>query len=306
MRSGIRQPSHQRSRLDSGRRLARVLARLARAVATSLYCRQRQYITVKRLDVPDAVVASRALAAERETECFVVDSVEALDAVAPEIPAGFRDSVDELKNRLAQGCVVCLARRPRMDGAGTQIIGYEIAERGIFSALGRRTRLAADVVFSHYVEVHPSCRGQRIHGLLFATRDAYFRRRGGKVVCGVVAPQNRASLQALGRDGSVIVGTVERISLLRGLLMWDTPLERIESALRSLERGERALGSPVASPPGGPPPRQPSCSVGPVTALSSPSSHYDPPLNDPPPPRSGVRQGAASEQEVRHRQPASE
>jgi GNAT superfamily N-acetyltransferase len=208
---------------------ARMLGHAARAITSSLFSRQLQYITVKRLDVADAPIT----AADRDIECLVVDSPDALEAVAPEIPATFRDSVDELRKRVAQGCVVCLARRPREDGTGKEVVGYELAERGVFSALGRRNALPAEVIFSHYAEVLPACRGQRIHRRLFATRDAYFRERGGKILCGVVAPKNRASLQALGRAGHVVAGTVERIALFRVLVLCDTPWDRIQDALQA-------------------------------------------------------------------------
>ena len=111
------------------------------------------------------------------------------------------------------------------------MVGYEIAERGIFSALGRRIAVPSDVIFSHSVEVLPAYRGQRIHRLLFSTRDAYFRARGGRIVCGVCAPNNKASLRALRRDGAAIVGTVERISLLRVFVLSYTPFHRIAQLL---------------------------------------------------------------------------
>jgi len=214
---------------------ARALAALGgarglwQALTISLYSRQLQWITVKRLDAPDP-----ALPPDPETECFVVDSLPAFDAVAPEIPPAFRDSVKALEARVARGCVVCLARRPRKDGGGQVVVGYEIAERGIFSALGRRKALGGDVVFSHYAEVLPTYRGQRIHRRLFAARDEYFRQRGGKILCGVVAPHNRASLHALARAGHQVVGTVARVSVLRVVVVWQTPWERITRALQSI------------------------------------------------------------------------
>lgn len=204
-----------------------MLKALARVVATSLYCRQRQYITLKRLNTPDTAPARRP----PDIDVLIVDSLAKLEAVAAEIPPSFRDSVRELGRRVARGCVLCLARRLRADGTGKEVVGYELAERGVFSALGRRKAVSANVVFSHHCEVLPAWRGQRIHGLLFATRDAYFRRRGGTVVCGVVRPENQASRKALRRDGAEIVGMVERIALLRVLQVWETPFERVEDAL---------------------------------------------------------------------------
>ena len=206
-----------------------LLRHLRRTVTASVFARRRQYITLKHIrNAPDPTAA---VAPDGQTECVVVDSPDALDTVAADICASFRDSLGALRARVARGCVVCVARRPRADGRGSVVVGYEIAERGVFSALGRRIAVPRDVIFSHYVEVLPAHRGQRIHRLLFATRDAYFRERGGRVVCGVCAPHNQASLRALHRDGAVIVGTVERISLLRIFVLSYTPLDRIARLL---------------------------------------------------------------------------
>lgn len=50
----------------------------------------------------------------------------------------------------------------------------------------------------------------------------------------VVVPKNRASLQALGRAGSFVVGTVSRVSILCGLLAWETRAERIARIIQLL------------------------------------------------------------------------
>jgi GNAT superfamily N-acetyltransferase len=205
-----------------------VLANLARAISTRVFARQRQYITLKVLHEQPGPVSAPGAAGR--TECLVVDSVAAFDAVAKEIGKSFRDSVEDLRARVVNGCVLSVARHPRRDGR-FEVIGYEIAERGIFSALGRRMPVADDVIFSHYVEVLPAFRGQRIHRLLFSTRDAYFRQRGGRVVCGVCEPHNHASLQALRRDGAIIVGVVECITVLRVFVMSYTPFDRIAQLL---------------------------------------------------------------------------
>lgn len=206
--------------------------RLAHALLATLYSRQVQYITLRRLDPPAAATAVITKAArEMEIECLVVDSPAALAAVAREIPAAFRDSVETLTQRVAQGCVVVLAWRPRQEGSGKEVVGYNISERGVFSALGRRSLISADVVFEHYMEVLPAYRGQRIVNLLSATRDEYFRQRGVRIRCGVISPQNHAALRSSPRKGSTIVGTVQRLSLLRGLFVWETPWEHIERAV---------------------------------------------------------------------------
>ena len=196
-------------------------------VAASIYCHQRQFITVRRLEG-----AETSIPEDSATIAVMVDSLPAFRALAAEIPRTFRDSLEALEERVAHGCVLCLARRKRADGAGHEVIGYEIAERGVFSALGRRTPAAADVIFSHYAEVLPAHRGRRVHRLLFLTRDAYFRARGARLLCGVVDPDNAASLRALVRAGHVVVGTVERVAIFRWLVVRRTPREAIDRALR--------------------------------------------------------------------------
>lgn len=204
-----------------------------------VYHRRVQYITVKQLDDRAAPAPSS------EIHCVIADTPAALEALAPEIPKTFRDSIDELRRRVAHGCIVCAARRRRDDGAGYDVIGYELAERGVFSAHGRRRDVGAHVVFSHWAEVLPAYRGRRIHGLMFAARDAYVRRRGGKIVVGVCAPRNRASLHALSRDGAAVVGRVTQVTLLRGVATWDTPWERIEQALNGTMRPAGRRRRPV-------------------------------------------------------------
>jgi GNAT superfamily N-acetyltransferase len=219
-------------------RVARLLRYLASVLPSALYCRQQQYITVKRLGAPSP---SRP-PMRPDIDCLIVDSVATLQAVGWEIPETFRDSVMELGKRVNRGCVVCLARRKRDDGDGHEVVGYELSEPGVFSAMGRRIAVADGIVFSHYAEVLPEYRGQRIHGLMFATRDAYYRQRGGRIICGVCLPDNHASLRALRRDGAEVVGTVERASILRGRFVWDTPADRIDKLLRavSVGRGPRS------------------------------------------------------------------
>lgn len=223
-------------------RVARLVRYLASVLPSALYWRQQQYITVKRLDR----LLPAAASTPSDIECLMVDSVAALQIVGWEIPESFRDSVMELGKRVNRGCVVCLARRRRDDGEGHEVVGYEIAERGVFSAMGRRIAAADDVVFSHYAEVLLEYRGRRIHGLMFATRDAYFRRRGGRVVCGVCLPHNHASLAALRRDGAVVVGTVEQVSLFRGRFVWNTPAERVHAVLSASAPARRVRAASIA------------------------------------------------------------
>ena len=243
VRSRLVQKSRRIRLLYRERGLAQVLLHLARTGLASLYSRQVQYITLKRLDRPEATISGNGTAEEGETECLVVESPEALQALAQEIPSSFRDSVDALKMRLAQGCVMFLARRPSKDGSGKEVVGYDLSERGIFSALGRGKTLSADVVFGHHIEVLPAYRGERIVNLIAATRNEYFRQQGVRIQCGVISPQNHAALRYSHRRGSKIVGTVQRISFLRGLFVWETPWEKIERALGVLDKQEVPLES---------------------------------------------------------------
>jgi GNAT superfamily N-acetyltransferase len=203
-----------------------VLRRLIRALTASVCCRQLQHITLQPIDADVAAAVKRR--DDGTMEGVTITTIEAFDALAGCIPSAFRDSVDELRRRVGRGCVLSLARSRRDGGS---VVGYELAERAIFSALGRRHAVSAEIVFSHWAEVLPAYRGQRVHALLFATRDAYFQPRGARVVCGVVAPRNRASLRALRRAGSVVVGTVQRVTLFQSLVAWETPWHRIQRAL---------------------------------------------------------------------------
>ncbi len=218
-------PSTRRGRRSPNSKAARAQRLASKGLIWLLGCiYQRQLIIIKRFARGSARTAD-----SHGIECVTVDSLAALHAIAHEIPHDLRDSAAELEQRIASGCVVCFARLKRSDGPGHDIVGYELAERGVFSALGRRVRVDDDVVFSHWVEVRPAYRGLRIHGALFATRDAYFRERGCAMMCGVCRPNNRASLRALSRDRAEIFGVVERIVLFWRLELWRTPLAEVES-----------------------------------------------------------------------------
>ena len=243
MSSRLIQHSRQLHQLYREKGFVQSLLHLARAVLAVLYSRQVQYIVLRRLDRPDAAAPSAGVTEEGKTECVVVDTPAMLRTIAPEVPPSFRDSVDALTPRVAQGCVVMFLRRPKKEGGGKEIVGYNISERGVFAALGRRKALSADVVFGHYAEVLPAYRGQHLLKFLSTTRDEYFRQQGVRVQCGVIAPQNRSSLRSVERAGSTIVGTVQRLSLLSGLLVWETPWEEIEKVLGVSDHQDIPSGS---------------------------------------------------------------
>jgi hypothetical protein len=237
----VQRLTSRQSRLGA---LTYIVGALLRSALGLAFFRRRQLITVQPIRFPDSP-GDRSGQKDAEVDCLVVDSVAGLAAVSPRFPPEFRDSAHRLQRRLGQGCVLTLARRRDANGV-SHVVGYELAERGVFSALGRRRPASADVIFSHWAEVLPAYRGRRIHGLLFATRDAYFGARGAKIVVGVVSPKNRASLRALERAGSSVAGDVQRVELFGGVLAWDTPWERID---RVLQAGAVSRTSEPSAPP---------------------------------------------------------
>jgi L-amino acid N-acyltransferase YncA len=216
------------------------MCQLTCKLLTSLYHREAQYILLKRVASQEASRPGPREGSETETTCLLVESVEALQEVAREIPTTMRDSVDQLKQRVAQGCIVTLARRPQKAAAGQQVIGYGIYERGVFSALGRQGTVSSDLLFNHYIEVLPEYRGQRIADVMRRAIDVYCRAQRLTKRCTVVSPSNESSLRSDLRFGYTIVGTVARVSLLQGLFVWETSWESIAAALRQEEpRGDQ-------------------------------------------------------------------
>lgn len=104
--------------------------------------------------------------------CTTVESADALQAGGYELAPSFRDSLARLQDRLRRGCVVFLVHRPRAGGAGQEVIGYSLSERGIFSALGRRERVSLNILFN-YMEVLPQYRGLRVTGLFWRAEWEY-------------------------------------------------------------------------------------------------------------------------------------
>ena len=213
------------------RGLVQVLCHLARAVLLSFYHRQAQYILMKAIENRAHVAPTNTAEEKIGIECLIVESAEALQAVAREIPTAIRDSADQMKKRLERGCLVILARRPHPSGTGHEVIGYGIYEPGVFSALGRRGKVSSDILFNHYLEVLPKYRGQRIADVMKRAIDEHCRAHGFKKRCTVISPSNEPSLRSDLRYGFTVVGTVVRVSLLRGLVVWETPWESIERAL---------------------------------------------------------------------------
>jgi ribosomal protein S18 acetylase RimI-like enzyme len=170
-------------------------------------------------------------------ECAVVESPEQIEAYEDEMPSSFRDSVESLKQRVAQGCVVFLARMPKQDGPGRQVVGYRLAEKGVFSALDLKGKVSQDILFIHYIEVLPAFRLQKIARFLVKASLEYCVARGLKKTLTVGSPLNQLSARAFRKDAAdrLDLGTVEKVSLLRGLIVWWTPWKKIERTLKTLE-----------------------------------------------------------------------
>jgi GNAT superfamily N-acetyltransferase len=169
-------------------------------------------------------------------ECAVVESPEAIETYRDEIPPSFRDSAERLKQRLAEGCVVFLARMPKQDGPGLRVIGYRLAEKGVFSALDLKGRVSQDILFIHYIEVLPAFRGQKVARFLVRASLEYCTAKGLKKTLTVGSPLNELSARAFRKDltGQLDLGTVEKVWFLRGLFVWQTPWKTLEKRFESL------------------------------------------------------------------------
>lgn len=218
------------SYLYQGSGIGGVLRQIARKLVAPIYQRESQYIVIRNFQEPSSMDLLNGWQDSSMTEGVIIESPEALREVQGE----FEDAVlvDSLQARLAQGCVVFVARRPRKTGSGKVVVGYFICQRGMFSALGRQQKVSPDLLFGHHTEVLPSYRGQRIYQQLRATAFEYCRTHGLKTYCGVTTTYNRSSIQAKARTGETIVGTVDRVAVLGGLFVWETPWEKIEAAIR--------------------------------------------------------------------------
>jgi len=111
------------------------------------------------------------------------------------------------------------------------VIGYGVYQQGVFPFLRGTGKVSAGLLYCHYVEVLPEYRGQRIHAVIAKAADAYGRRNGAKQNCATIPAHNRPSILSTLRAGSTVVGKVERVAILKGLLWWETPWEEVAAAL---------------------------------------------------------------------------
>jgi hypothetical protein len=183
------------------------------------------------------------------TQCVIVESAEDLQCYSSEFRLRFRDSFDSLKRRLEQGCVLILARRGKQNRTGYEVAGYSIMEVGGFSAAGINGKISKDILFVHYTEVAHEYRGQRIAQVITRMRNDYCRERGIKKSCNAHRPDNISSERAFRNFGSRLLCYAVRVSLLRGLIVWQTPWKKIQRAIAKLEHdsiAERTSHAPAS------------------------------------------------------------
>ena len=124
----------------------------------------------------------------------------------------------------------------RSTGAGSkEFVGFSIRERGIFSALARKIPLSSDILFGHYLEVFPQHRGQRLAQEIRTFGEMYCHSNGLTKLCTVISAKKKASMQSHKHARSRMLGAVRKISVLRGLYIWQTPAEDIKRAIASLD-----------------------------------------------------------------------
>src|SRR5215510_8685948 len=128
------------------------MPQLLRRLLSALYHREAQYIFVRKIEAQQARPALNKAVEQMGITCLFVESLEAWQKVEAEIPSSIRDSANQLRQRVAQGCLVILARRSKSSGTGHEVLGYGIYEPGVFSALGRKGKVSSDVLFNHYLE----------------------------------------------------------------------------------------------------------------------------------------------------------
>jgi GNAT superfamily N-acetyltransferase len=171
----------------------------------------------------------------------MLESPGQIDFYADEFASSFRDSVAALRQRLAQGCVIFLARTPKPDGSGHRVVGYRLAEPGVFSALGFKHKISPNILFIHYIEVLPEFRRQKIAIFLVRVTLEYCAAKGFAKTLTVGSPSNQQSARAfrVHPDGRQPLGEIHKVSLLRGLIVWRTPWRKIEKAIEQLDKPVR-------------------------------------------------------------------
>lgn len=225
--------------LYHGSGVAAVLGWATRTVLSPLYQREVRYIVTRKISPRPLFGAREKGTMQAESECVTVDSLEALRQIEKEIPSSTTYSLEDLREYVAQGCVIFFIFAAQGEGRERTFVGYSVYQRGVIVVLGRKKPSPFDLFFARFWEMLPEYRGRRYSAVLRETRDEYCRRHGVKFLGGTVAPDNRPSLRSsLVHSDYQIVGTAERVSFLRGLLVWETPWEQIEEALQEFIQRE--------------------------------------------------------------------
>ena len=192
---------------------------------------QKLYIVVRNVDVADPKTHLNHQSGESAIQCDVLETTSALLALKNELPRSFRDSIERLARRLDNGCIVFVLRTGDAPSKRNRIVGYSISQPGVFSAFGSVHRISSDIIFGHYTEILPEYRGRGLIALLNEKRMEFCRMHGLKSYCGLIPSDNIASLKANLRMGYGVAGALHRVSIFRGLFVWQTPRKTIEKAL---------------------------------------------------------------------------
>jgi len=210
---------------------APTLRHLGAALVSSICDYQIQEVRLRVIGAQDPPLSAREEEAQRAIECVIVEPGESIEPYAAEFSASFRDTFASLQKRLDDGCILIFARTARPDGAGREVAGYGIMERGGFSSLGIKGKLPDHIMFMHYTEVAQRYRGQRIAQVMSRARNEYYRKHGITGGLSTHSPGNTASDRAFGKFGSGVVCQAVRVSIFRGLISWHTPWKNIERAI---------------------------------------------------------------------------
>lgn len=209
-----------------------VILRIACKLVSPVYRRQKLYIVMWNIERWNSLIRTGTTAESTGIKCLIVQTSELLTALECEFVRSLRKSVPYLKRSLAKGSMVFLARRPTETGDENEIVGYRICEPGVFSTPWYTREISPDILFIHHLETASECRGQRIQQALGSATIDYCVNNGLKATCGLIVSHNRPSILSSTRPGaSSIEGTVERISVLGGLFVRQTPWEPIEAIL---------------------------------------------------------------------------
>jgi len=230
---GVRRKWQKLLELYRERGFRKTVAELLRVLITSIWHREVVFIRGRIIEGLTFFGSNEEVDAST-VECRTLQSPLAIEQVKQEIPASFRDSTDSLKKRLEEGCIVILARKQREGTQEHEVLGYLIAEKGVFSALGRKIKVGPDVLYFHYYEVLPAYRRKGIANLLVRAMEDYARSNGLRKYYALVSAKNPVARQILRGKSNEMLGKVERMSILRGLYVRETPWQEIEKTLRKL------------------------------------------------------------------------